>query len=221
MYLHLLGKKIGSTKIYSDNAAVHVTVVKIENNVVLGKRTVEKNGYNALIVGGLVAKESRVNKPQLESFKKSGIEVFPSYIEECRMSCESDIEVGHKFDLSESMIGATVDTVSVSKGKGFAGCMKRHNFAGMPASHGVSVTHRHGGSTGNRSLPGKVFKGKKMAGRMGGDVCTQQNLKIVGIDKDLGCVFIKGSISGAENSFVLIKSAIKKYGTCNQTRINE
>lgn len=209
MSVFLIGKKLGVTMMYSGDVASCVTLVKVGENKVLN---VLSDKYKAIKVGAFNTKESKLNVPQVKDYKTKHDGFFPSVVHEFRVE-DSELELfqnGQEINVDDNLLNQYVDTTSFAKGKGFQGCMKRHNFGGMNASHGVSVTHRHGGSTGNRTLPGRVFKGKKMAGRMGGKKVTQQNLQIVFVDNESSIIGIKGSVPGHENSIVYIKSAIKK-----------
>jgi large subunit ribosomal protein L3 len=220
MYICLLGQKIGSTSFYKDNKKHHVTLVSVENNQLIGAKFKDKDGYSSIKVSAFEKKEKNVNKPQVESYKKLGLEKMPAIEKEFKLPKDLIYDKVVSVVLSEDMVGEIVDVTGVSKGKGFAGAMKRHNFAGMPATHGVSLTHRSHGSTGNRTLPGRVFKGKKMAGRMGGCQRTEEALEIMFIDKDLNLIGVKGGIPGPRKSFVSIKSSVKS-GSIFNAKVNE
>ncbi len=219
----LIGIKSGMTAVFKETGEViALTLLKVDKNVLLGKRTVKKDGYNALIIaGGGEKKDSRVNKPQLEVFKKGNIQ-SKKVIKEFRINVDieniSDQIV--EFELVNEIKGSLIDVTAVSQGKGFQGVIKRHGFAGMPASHGVSVTHRHGGSTGQRELPGKTFKLRKMAGRMGNTKITIQNLRIFDVNADLGIIAIAGSIPGHNGTIVYIKDSIKSRSKSSNFIIN-
>jgi len=208
----LIGKKIGSSSYFYDTGTmVSVTLIKIDECVVTSLKTQEKNGYNAIQIAtieeGLSLKN--VNKPQRKLFTK--ININPKRcVKEFKIDADSFLEVGTKINTSHFKKGQSVDVTGTSIGKGFAGSMKRHNFGGGRASHGVSVSHRAHGSTGNSQDPGRVFKGKKMAGHMGAKKVTKQNLEIVDIDEKNKILIIKGSVPGKRNSIVLVKDAIKK-----------
>jgi large subunit ribosomal protein L3 len=219
----LIGIKSGMTAVFGENGEViPLTLLKVDSNILMCAKSTKTDGYNAFVVaGGGEQKEHRVNKPQLSLFKKAGI-APRKVIKEFRVDFDLD-NVDANFvdlELNDSIKGRTVDVVSVSKGKGFQGVMKRHGFGGMPASHGVSVTHRHGGSTGQREFPGKTFKNKKMAGRMGNTSVTVQNLKIFDVNKDLGIIAILGSIPGYNGATVFIKDSVKSRSTSANFMVN-
>ncbi|NLK62706.1 MAG: 50S ribosomal protein L3 [Fusobacteria bacterium] len=208
--LGLLGKKVGMTQIFENDQLVPVTVIEAGPNFVLQKKTVEKEGYNAIQVGYDEKKEKNTNKPMKGIFDKA--EVKPvKYIREFEIDNLSEYELGQelKVDLFEKY--EYVDVAGISKGKGFAGGMKRHGFSGGMKSHGNSRAHRVLGSIGQSSTPAKVLKGKKMAGRLGGDRVTVQNLKIMKIDAENNVLLVKGAVPGAKNGYLIIKPAIKKY----------
>ena len=205
----VIAKKIGMTRIFGDDGqSVPVSVLKMDNCQVISKKTKEKHGYFALQVGFGSKKVKNISKSERGHFAKSNIEPKEK-IAEFRVSHDALIEVGEKIGVNHFIPGQKVDVVGSSKGKGFAGAMKRHNFAGLRASHGVSISHRSHGSTGQCQDPGKVFKGKKMAGQLGNKRVTTQNVSVVSIDKDEGLILIKGSIPGSNGGFILIKDAIK------------
>ena len=208
----LIGKKIGCSSFFYDaGMKIPVTLVKIDECIVSSIKTKEKNGYNAIQIASIEDNLNlkNVNKAQKKIFTK--ININPKrYLKEFRVDEENFLEVGIKISASHFQKGQSVDVTGTSIGKGFAGSMKRHNFSGGRASHGVSVSHRSHGSTGNSQDPGRVFKGKKMAGHMGAKKVTKQNLKIVDIDEKNKLLVIKGSIPGKKNSIVLIKDAVKK-----------
>ena len=179
--------------------------------IVSNVKTSEKNGYNAVQIASVENGFSlkKVNKPQKKLFTK--IKIKPKrYLKVYRIDEENILKIGDKINVSHFKKGQSVDVTGTSIGKGFAGSMKRHNFAGGRASHGVSVSHRSHGSTGNSQDPGRVFKGKKMAGRMGAKTVTKQNLEVIEIDEKNQLIIIKGSVPGKRNSIVLVKDAIKK-----------
>tara|TARA_Y100001970_G_scaffold232923_1_gene290135 strand:- start:2061 stop:2711 length:651 start_codon:yes stop_codon:yes gene_type:complete len=208
----IIGTKIGNTSFFNDDGSViPVTVVKIDDCVVSQIKTIEKNGYFALQLASVEnnLKIHNVKKPQRKIF--SAINSKPKRVlKEFRVDESNMIEVGTKLDITHFQKNQIVDVTGISIGKGFAGAMKRHNFSGLRASHGVSISHRAHGSTGNCQDPGRVFKGKKMAGHMGAKKVTKQNLKIIHIDEDNKLISIKGSIPGKKNSIVFINDAIKK-----------
>ena len=208
----LIGKKIGSSSYYNDDGSVFpITIVKVEECVVSNVKTIEKDGYNAIQLASIEErlKITKVNKAQRKIF--TAINIKPKRVlKEFRVVQENLLELGTKLTVSHFQKDQIVDVTGVSIGKGFAGSMKRHNFAGLRASHGVSVSHRAHGSTGHSQDPGRVFKGKKMAGHLGTKKVTKHNLKIIDIDENNKLISIKGSIPGKNNSVVFIKDAIKK-----------
>lgn len=206
----LVAEKIGMTQVFTeDGVQVPVTVLKIKETRVVDHKTVEKNGYTALQLGMESVSVNKLNKPQKIAFEK--MEQDPcGMLKEFRVSEENMLPVGTKLGSDHFNAGQYVDVTGTSLGKGFAGVMKRHNFGGLRASHGVSVSHRSHGSTGQRQDPGKVFKNKKMAGHMGAVRVTKMNLKVQSIDIERGLVFIHGSVPGHKNGIVYIRDAIKK-----------
>ena len=205
----LIAKKIGMTRIFGDDGqSVPVSVLKMDNCQVISKKTNDVHGYNALQIGFGTKKAKNISKAERGHFAKSNIEPKEK-IAEFKVSEDALIDVGKFIGVNHFVIGQKVDVIGSSKGKGFAGAMKRHNFSGLRASHGVSISHRAHGSTGQCQDPGKVFKGKKMAGQLGNKRVTTQNLSIVSIDNDEGLILIKGSIPGSKGGFVYIKDAIK------------
>lgn len=211
--LSLIGKKIGMTSLFIDNVMTPVTIVKAQDNYFLGTKTYDQK--QSIVITAFPVKEKKQKKSAAGLFKKNETpycsEIKEFEIDGNKESLEK-IKVGTKFEITDEMVGTTIDVRSVSKGKGFQGVMKRWNFAGLPASHGVSVSHRSLGSTGQRTLPGKVWKGKKMPGQMGSKNSCVKNLKILKVDKTDGLIFIKGSIPGGENSVVYITDAINLRG---------
>lgn len=206
----LIAKKLGMTSVYTEEGIeTPVTILLVENCQVVAKKTVEKDGYNALQLGVGSVKTKNVSKPLRGHFAKAKVEPKRKLVE-FRVAENAMIDTGVEIVASHFVPGQFVDVTGNSIGKGFAGVMKRHNFAGLEATHGVSVSHRSAGSTGQRQDPGRVFKGKKMAGHMGTVRVTTQNLQIVSIDEDRGFIMVKGAIPGAENGFVLVKDACKK-----------
>lgn len=204
----ILGKKLGMTRILSDDGRQYaVTVLKVEPHEVLSHKSVDAHGYDAMVVGTVETTENKLTKPMQGYFKKLGGKFF-KFLREFRGEAAELLSVGSAYGVDVFSVGQYVDVTGVSIGKGFAGAMKRHNFGGLRASHGVSVSHRSHGSTGNREEPGKVFKGKKMAGHMGHEKVTMQNLKVCGIDGNLLLVF--GGVPGSEGGYVLVKDAVKK-----------
>lgn len=206
----LIAKKLGMTQIFLDSGVqVPVTVLKVEPCTVIEQKTNEKHGYSAVKLGTGEIAARKLNKAQREDYAKKQIE--PSRIlKEFRVDEADLLDIGTKIGADHFSEGQYVDATGISVGKGFAGGMKRHNFGGLRASHGVSVSHRSHGSTGNRQDPGKVFKNKKMAGHMGARKVTKLNLLVQSIDTEQGLIFVKGSIPGHKDSVVFIRDAIKK-----------
>ncbi len=206
----IIAEKIGMTQIFTaDGTQIPVTVLKVDNCLVVGKKTEETDGYNSVQVGSVLAKPSKLTKPMREFFAKKEIEPR-RHIKEFRVAPDSLLDLGVQINADHFQEGQYVDVTGVSIGKGFAGSMKRHNFGGLRASHGVSVVHRSHGSTGNRQDPGKVFKNKKMAGHMGCRKVTKLNLSVCQIDSARGLIFIKGSVPGSKGGIVYVRDAIKR-----------
>ena len=200
----ILGKKIGMSQIYDDNSLIPVTVVEAGPCMVVQRKVKEKDGYNAVQLGFEEVKETHVNKPKLGHFKKA--KVSPRRcLKEFRVEDIGGLEVGDMIKVGVFKEGDLVDVAGVSKGKGFAGVVKRYGFKGGPASHGAKQWHRRPGSIGASSDPSRVFKGKKMPGRMGSDKVTARNLKLVKIEEKLNLLLIKGSLPGRKGSYVAIK----------------
>jgi len=206
----VLAQKVGMTRIFTEAGEhVPVTVLKLDNLQVLSHRTVEKNGYTALQLGAGARKPSRLTKADRGNFAKSEVEPKRKIVE-FRVSPENMIEVGAEITADHFVPGQFVDVTGTNQGKGFQGAMKRWNFGGLRATHGVSVTHRAHGSTGQRQDPGKVFKGKKMAGHMGDERVTTQNLVVAKIDVARGLVMVRGAVPGSKGGWVLVRDAVKK-----------
>ena len=206
----LVARKEGMTRIFTeDGRQVPVTVLKIENCQVVGQRTVEANGYNAVVVGAETAKVKRVSKQMRGHYAKNKIEPKKKVVE-FRVEAENLAEMGAEFSVNHFIVGQKVDVCATSKGKGFAGAMKRHNFGGMRATHGVSISHRAHGSTGQCQDPGKVFKGKKMAGQMGNKRITTQNLEVAAVDEEDNLILVKGAVPGPKSGWVMITDAEKR-----------
>ncbi|MEZ5899812.1 MAG: 50S ribosomal protein L3 [Hyphomicrobiaceae bacterium] len=206
----VLAQKVGMTRIFTETGEhVPVTVLKLDNLQVLSHRTVEKNGYTALQLGAGTRKPSRLTKADRGHFAKAEVEPKRK-IAEFRVSPENLIEVGAEITADHFVPGQFVDVTGTNQGKGFQGAMKRWNFGGLRATHGVSVTHRAHGSTGQRQDPGKVFKGKKMAGHMGDERITTQNLVVAKIDVARGLVMVRGAVPGSKGGWVLVRDAVKK-----------
>ena len=191
-----------------DGSHIGVTVLQVEDCEVVAVRTAEKDGYTAVQLGVGRAKTKNVTKPMRGHFAKAKVEPKRK-VGEFRVAEDALLEVGARLSAEHFVEGQLVDVVGISIGKGFAGSMKRHNFRGLRASHGVSISHRSHGSTGNRQDPGKVFKNKKMAGHMGAERVTVQNLEVFGVDADRGLVLVRGGVPGAKGSYVRISDAVK------------
>ena len=205
----MIAQKLGMTRIFGeDGSHIPVTVLKVDNCQVVAKKNNETDGYNAIQVGVGLAKVKRISKQMRGHFAKAEVEP-KQRLHEFRVSEEALLEPGAEILVDHFVVGQKVDVAGTSIGKGFAGAMKRHNFAGLRASHGVSVSHRSHGSTGNSQDPGKVWKGKKMAGHMGDARVTIQNLMVVSTDLEKGIILLKGAVPGAKGSYVLIKDAVK------------
>jgi large subunit ribosomal protein L3 len=205
----IIARKLGMTRVFNDAGHhVPVTVLKLDDVQVVAVRNAEKDGYTALQLGAGVAKAKNVSKPMRGHFAKANV-LPKSKLAEFRVSEDAVLEVGASLAASHFVAGQKVDVVGTTQGKGFAGAMKRHNFGGLRASHGVSVSHRSHGSTGQCQDPGKVFKGKKMAGHMGAVRNTTQNIEVVSVDDEDGVILLCGAVPGPKNGWVLISDAIK------------
>jgi large subunit ribosomal protein L3 len=206
----LLARKLGMTRLFKDDGThVPVTVLHVDNVQVVASRTEEKDGYTAVQLGWGTAKVKNVSKPNKGHFAKAKVEP-KARIAEFRVAADAVLEPGATLSAAHFLAGQRVDVAGTTKGKSFAGVMKRWNFSGLEASHGVSVSHRSHGSTGNRQDPGKTFKNKKMAGHLGVERVTTLNLEVARVDADKGLLFIKGAVPGAKGGFVLVRDAIKK-----------
>jgi len=206
----LLAQKLGMTRIFTaDGNHVPVTVLKVDNCQVVAVRTEEKDGYTAVQLGVGKAKVKNVSKAERERFAAAKVEPKKKLVE-FRVSADALLEVGAELSVEHFLDGQFVDVTGTTIGKGFAGVMKRHNFGGLRATHGVSVSHRSHGSTGQRQDPGKVFKNKKMAGHMGQVRVTTQNLKVVSTDAARGLIMILGAVPGSEGGYVMVKDAVKR-----------
>ena len=208
----LIATKIGNSSYYHvDGKNTHITVLKVDECVVANVKTSDKDGYNAVQLASIdTGKDiNKVNKPQRKIY--SSIKIKPKkVIKEFKVDQDNILEVGTKLSVDHFKVDQFIDASSYSIGKGFAGVMKRHNFGGLRASHGVSISHRSHGSTGQNQDPGRVFKGKKMAGRMGHTKVTKQNLKIIEVDNVNNILIVKGSVPGKKNSVIFLKDAIKR-----------
>ncbi len=206
----LIARKMGMSRVFADNGRhVPVSVLQLDNVQVVAQRTVEKDGYAALQLGWGTAKVKNVTNAQRGHFAKAKVEP-KRVLREFRISEDNMVDVGAELAASHFVVGQYVDVSGRSIGKGFAGGMKRHGFGGLRASHGVSISHRSHGSTGQCQDPGKVFKGKKMAGQMGNVRVTSQNLEVVSTDDERGLILVKGAVPGSKGGYVLIADAVKK-----------
>ncbi|MEO5806625.1 50S ribosomal protein L3 [Devosia sp.] len=211
----LIAQKLGMTRIFTeDGNHVPVTVLGLQNCQVVGQRTSEKDGYVALQLGAGQAKVKNTTKAERGQFAVAKVEP-KRHVAEFRVDAENLIEVGAQMQADHFAEGQLVDVTGTSIGKGFAGGMKRWNFGGLRATHGVSVSHRSIGSTGGRQDPGKTFKNKKMPGHMGDARITTQNLKVVKTDVERGLIMIQGSVPGAKGGWIMIKDAVKKAAPTN------
>ncbi|WP_119301789.1 50S ribosomal protein L3 [Dongia deserti] len=206
----LIAQKMGMTRIFAeDGSHVPVTVLKVDTCQVVDVRTEDKHGYNAVQLGVGKAKVKNVSKAERGRFAKSKVEP-KAKVAEFRVSKDALLEVGAELSVTHFVPGQFVDVVGTTIGKGFAGSMKRWNFRGLRATHGVSISHRSHGSTGNRQDPGRTFPGKKMAGHLGVERVTTQNLAVVSTDEAEGLILIKGAVPGHDGGYVLISDAVKR-----------
>ncbi len=206
----VIARKLGMTRLFlEDGRQVPVTVLQLDNCQVVAQRTVERDGYSAVQLGAGAAKARNVTAPMRGHFARAEVEPKRK-VAEFRVSPDHLIEVGAEITADHYLPGQFVDIAGTSIGKGFQGGMKRHNFGGLRASHGVSISHRSHGSTGQRQDPGKVFKGKKMAGHMGAVRVTTQNLEVVRTDAGRGLIMVRGAVPGPGGGWVTIKDAVKK-----------
>ena len=205
----VIAKKMGMTRIFqADGRHVPVTVLQLEELQVVGRREADRDGYTAVALGAGKAKPKNVKKRQRGMFGKAEVEPKAKVVE-FRVAEDALLELGATITADHFVAGQMVDIQGVTQGKGFAGAMKRWNFGGLRATHGVSVSHRSHGSTGNRQDPGRVFKNKKMAGHMGARNRTQQNLEIVRTDAVRGLLFVKGSVPGSKGGWLTVKDSVK------------
>ena len=205
----VIAKKLGMTRVFAeDGAHVPVTILQLDGCLVVGQRTQERDGYVALQLGAGSKKAKNTNKAQRESFAK--LEVEPkAYVTEFRIDADAMMDVGSEFSADHFVAGQKVDVQAETIGKGFAGAMKRWNFGGLRATHGVSVSHRSHGSTGQRQDPGRTFKGKKMAGHLGQETVTTLNVTVWRVDIERGLILVKGAVPGTEGTYVKVRDAIK------------
>jgi len=205
----VIAKKVGMTRLFqADGRHVPVTVLQLDDVQVVGRREMDKDGYSAVQLGAGKAKAKNVAKPQRVAFGKAEVEP-KARVAEFRVADDALLDIGSHISADHFVAGQFVDVAGVTQGKGFAGAMKRWNFGGLRATHGVSVSHRSHGSTGNRQDPGRVFKNKKMAGHMGARNRTQQNLEVVRTDPIRGLLFIKGSVPGHKGAWLTVSDAVK------------
>jgi large subunit ribosomal protein L3 len=206
----VIAKKVGMTRLFQDDGRhVPVTVLALEDCQVVSVRTADRDGYVAVQLGAGAAKQKNVAKPQREHFAKAEV-ALKARVAEFRVADDAVLEVGSTIAASHFVPGQLVDISGHTQGKGFAGAMKRWGFGGMRATHGVSITHRAHGSTGNRQDPGKVFKNKKMAGHMGVERVTTLNLRVVSTDADRGLILVEGSVPGHAGGWITVRDAVKK-----------
>ena len=206
----LLGKKLGMTQVWDENnKLIPITVVEAGSNIVTQIKNLDTDGYNAIQVAYGAIEARKVNQPSKGHFDKAGV-TPRRHLTEIRTADASSYEVGQELGVDLFEIGAAIDVVGTSKGKGFAGHMKRHGFAGVSASHGAHRNHRKPGSIGATTTPGRVFKGMRMAGRMGQDRVTTLNLTLHAVDAERGLLLIKGAVPGSKGSLVFVRNAVKK-----------
>lgn len=206
----LIGKKLGmSSKFTAEGKRITLTFLHIDNCQVVAQKTMDRDGYSAVVVGATLKKPYKVSKSMKKVFADSKVEPR-ARLKEFRVSAGNMLEVGTCLGADHFEVGGFVDVSGISIGKGFAGVMKRHNFRGLEASHGVSISHRSHGSTGQCQDPGKVFKNKKMAGHLGNVNVTVQNLRVVEFDVEKGLLIVSGNVPGPKGGYVYIKDAVKK-----------
>ena len=206
----VIAKKLGMTRLFlEDGKQVPVTVLQLDGLQVVAQRTADKDGYTAVQLGAGAAKAKRTTAAMRGHFAKANV-APKRKVAEFRVSPDNLIEVGEEITADHYFAGQFVDIAGTSIGKGFAGAMKRHNFGGLRASHGVSISHRSHGSTGQCQDPGKVFKGKKMAGHLGAVRVTTQNLQVIRTDSERGLIMVKGAVPGSAGGWVTVKDAVKK-----------
>jgi large subunit ribosomal protein L3 len=206
----LIAQKLGMTRLFTEEGEhVPVTVLSVAGCQVVGVRTAERDGYTAVQLGLGQPKVNYLTKAGGGDFAKAKVEPKRE-LAEFRVSADAMLEVGAELSAAHFLAGQFVDVTGITIGKGFAGVMKRWNFGGLRATHGVSVSHRSHGSTGNRQDPGRVFKGKKMAGHLGHERVTTQNIKVVSVDAERGLIMVKGAVPGAEGSYVRLRDAVKR-----------
>ena len=206
----LLAKKLGMTRLFKDDGThVPETVLHLDEVQVVAARTEEKDGYSAVQLGWGRAKVKNVSKPNKGHFAAAKVEP-KAKLAEFRVAADAVLQPGTTLSAAHFLVGQKVDVCGTTKGKSFAGAMKRWNFGGLEASHGVSISHRSHGSTGNRQDPGKTFKNKKMAGHLGAERVTTLNLEVAAVDAEKGLIMIKGAVPGAKGGWVLVRDAVKR-----------
>ncbi len=206
----LLAKKLGMTRLFKDDGThVPVTVLHLDSVQVVAARTEEKDGYSAVQLGWGRAKVKNVSKPNKGHYARAKVEP-KAKLAEFRVAADAVLEPGATLSAAHFVVGQRVDVRGITKGKGFAGAMKRWNFAGLEASHGVSISHRSHGSTGNRQDPGRTFKNKKMAGHLGVERVTTLNLEVAAVDAEKGLLMLKGAVPGARGGYVMVRDAVKR-----------
>jgi large subunit ribosomal protein L3 len=206
----IIAKKLGMSSMFTEKGErITLTFLQMDNCQVVGQKTIAKDGYSAVVLGAVLKKPSKVSKSMKTVFANAKVEPR-AILREFRVAEANLLEIGSEIKPSHYKIGQYIDVSGRSIGKGFAGVMKRHNFRGLEATHGVSVSHRSHGSTGQCQDPGKVFKGKKMAGHMGDRSVTIQNLQVVEIDEEKGLLIVSGNVPGSKGNYVFVKDAVKK-----------
>jgi large subunit ribosomal protein L3 len=206
----LIAKKLGMTRIFTEEGNhVPVTVLQVDNCQVVAVRTAETDGYCAVQLGIGKAKVKNVTQPMRGHFAKAKVEPKRK-LAEFRVAKDALLEVGAELSAAHFVAGQFVDVIGTTKGRGFSGVIRRHNFGGLRASHGVSISHRSHGSTGQRQDPGKVFKNKRMAGHYGDERVTTQNLRVVSTDGERGLIMVEGAVPGSDGAYVLVKDAVKR-----------
>lgn len=205
----VIAQKVGMTRVYNDAGEhIPVTVLRMDNCQVVAQRTVDKNGYTAVQLGAGQSKVKNTSKGLRGHFAAASVEPKAKLVE-FRVSEDNMIDVGAQLTAGHFSAGQLVDVTGTTIGKGFAGAIKRHNFGGLRATHGVSVSHRSHGSTGSNQDPGRVWKGKRMAGHMGQTRVTTQNLEVVSTDEDRGLILVKGAVPGSKGSWIIVRDAVK------------
>lgn len=206
----VIARKVGMSRVFQDDGGhVPVTILRLDGCQVVAQRTTESHGYDAVQLGAEQAKVKNISKAMRGHFAKAQVEPKRK-VSEFRVSGDNLVEVGVELSANHFIAGQFVDVTGISIGKGFAGVMKRHNFSGLRASHGVSISHRSHGSTGQCQDPGKVFKGKKMAGHLGAERVTVQNLEVVGTDAEEGLILVKGGVPGSKGTWIRVTDSTKK-----------